>query len=72
MNFFGIMLLFVLPDFLYNFLIIKEIINSFLNCRSVDCFRLGWPMRINSEFFSVPLPHAQRGNNKDEVWHIMA
>ncbi|XP_058723122.1 callose synthase 1-like [Vicia villosa] len=33
---------------------------------SVDCFRLGWPMRVNSEFFSVPLRQAQRGNNKEE------
>lgn len=67
MNFFGIMLPFDLPVFPYNFFIIKKIVNSFPNCRSVDCFRLGWPMRINSEFFSVPLPQAQRGNNKEEV-----
>ncbi|KAE9584923.1 putative 1,3-beta-glucan synthase [Lupinus albus] len=31
---------------------------------SVDCFRLGWPMRVDSEFFSVPLPLEQ--HHKDE------
>ncbi|KAI4323334.1 hypothetical protein L6164_022949 [Bauhinia variegata] len=33
---------------------------------SVDCFRLGWPMRVESDFFSVPLPRNQRQANKDE------
>ncbi|KAJ1398852.1 Vacuolar protein sorting-associate protein Vta1/Callose synthase, N-terminal [Sesbania bispinosa] len=33
---------------------------------SVDCFRLGWPMRIDSEFFSVPLHPDQRLVDKDE------
>ncbi|MED6221155.1 Callose synthase 1, variant 2 [Stylosanthes scabra] len=33
---------------------------------SLDCFRLGWPMRIDSEFFYVsPLPE-KRSANKDE------
>ncbi|XP_027342248.1 callose synthase 2-like [Abrus precatorius] len=33
---------------------------------SVDCFRLGWPMRVDSDFFSVPFPRGQRPLNKDE------
>ncbi|KAK7243498.1 hypothetical protein RIF29_38296 [Crotalaria pallida] len=33
---------------------------------SVDCFRLGWPMRVDSDFFSVPLPLEKRTVNKDE------
>jgi len=24
------------------------------NCRSVDCFRLGWPMRADADFFCLP------------------
>lgn len=23
-------------------------------CRSVDCFRLGWPMRADADFFCLP------------------
>ncbi|KAK7339202.1 hypothetical protein VNO77_19856 [Canavalia gladiata] len=34
---------------------------------SVDCFRLGWPMRVDSNFFCVPLPHRQRPSNKDKA-----
>ncbi|TKY49513.1 Callose synthase 2 [Spatholobus suberectus] len=33
---------------------------------SLDCFRLGWPMRVDSDFFSVPIPWEQRQVNKDE------
>ncbi|XP_020232679.1 callose synthase 2 isoform X1 [Cajanus cajan] len=33
---------------------------------SVDCFRLGWPMRVNSDFFFVPFPRDQRPVDKDE------
>ncbi|KAK7401550.1 hypothetical protein VNO78_13118 [Psophocarpus tetragonolobus] len=33
---------------------------------SIDCFRLGWPMRVDSDFFSVPFPLEQRLVNKDE------
>lgn len=24
------------------------------DCRSVDCFRLGWPMRADADFFCLP------------------
>lgn len=27
----------------------------FFNYRSVDCFRLGWPMRADADFFSLPI-----------------
>eukprot|EP00256_Glycine_max_P061460 XP_014630589.1 callose synthase 3-like [Glycine max] len=33
---------------------------------SVDCFRLGWPMRVDSDFFSVPFPQQQHQVNKHE------
>ncbi|KAI4333205.1 hypothetical protein L6164_018042 [Bauhinia variegata] len=33
---------------------------------SEDCFRLGWPMRVDSDFFCVPLPHNKLQANKDE------
>ena len=26
-----------------------------MNGRSVDCFRLGWPMRADADFFCQPL-----------------
>ncbi|KAF7835954.1 callose synthase 1-like [Senna tora] len=37
---------------------------------SVDCFRLGWPMRVDSDFFSVPIE--QLLTNKDEAMIIIA
>ena len=87
MNIFGIMLLFDLVVFLHNnffcYIRIAKSLGamgyevfffklSFQNCRSVDCFRLGWPMRVDSDFFSVPFPQQERQVNKDEVWHIMS
>ncbi|KAK7323905.1 hypothetical protein VNO77_27407 [Canavalia gladiata] len=39
---------------------------------SVDCFRLGWPMRVDSDFFSVPLSRGQRPGNKDEENRVYA
>lgn len=30
-------------------------------CRSVDCFRLGWPMRADADFFYQP-PEVVRGD----------
>lgn len=27
--------------------------------RSLDCFRLGWPWRLNSDFFSKPIPKSK-------------
>ncbi|ESW21090.1 hypothetical protein PHAVU_005G040900 [Phaseolus vulgaris] len=38
---------------------------------SVDCFRLGWPMRVDSDFFSVPFPQ-QHQVNKDEENRVHA
>ena len=35
------------------------------NCRSVDCFRLGWPMRADADFFH--LPPKQSNSSNDEV-----
>ena len=26
-----------------------------VNCRSIGCFRLGWPMRVDADFFCQPL-----------------
>ena len=62
MNIFGIILFIWLLDLLlyishflvYNF--------SPCLCRSVDCFRLGWPMRTDADFFSNPgtLPSKDR------------
>lgn len=31
----------------YNILLVS-------NCRSVDCFKLGWPMRADADFFYQP------------------
>ena len=35
------------------------------NCRSMDCFRLGWPMRADADFFR--LPPKQFNSSEDEV-----
>ncbi|XP_016169715.2 callose synthase 3 [Arachis ipaensis] len=38
---------------------------------SIDCFRLGWPMRIDSEFFYVsPLPEKRSANKDEETGNI--
>jgi len=37
----------------------------FLHCRSVDCFRLGWPMRADADFFCLPV--AVPNTEKDGV-----
>ncbi|WVZ01425.1 hypothetical protein V8G54_027494 [Vigna mungo] len=39
---------------------------------SIDCFRLGWPMRVDSDFFSVPSRWEQRQVNKDEENRVRA
>ncbi|XP_014500928.1 callose synthase 2 [Vigna radiata var. radiata] len=39
---------------------------------SIDCFRLGWPMRVDSDFFSVPSRREQRQVNKDEENRVRA
>lgn len=31
------------------------ILNIVSNCRSVNCFRLGWPMRADADFFCHPI-----------------
>ncbi|PWA67696.1 glycosyl transferase, family 48 [Artemisia annua] len=33
---------------------------------SVDCFRLGWPMRMDADFFYVPLPRHAKDNDVEE------
>lgn len=38
-------------------------------CRSIDCFRLGWPMRADANFFQCPSEPARV--DKDEVWNIL-
>lgn len=38
---------------------------DFLHCRSVDCFRLGWPMRADADFFCLPV--AVPNTEKDGV-----
>ena len=35
---------------------------SLLNCRSADCFRLGWPMRADADFFYQPSNLADERN----------
>lgn len=38
------------------------------NCRSVDCFRLGWPMRIDADFFCMSVQ--QLHQDKVGVRHL--
>lgn len=33
---------------------LKKVMELLLYCRSVDCFRLGWPMRADADFFKTP------------------
>lgn len=40
-------------------------LNMVLHCRSVDCFRLGWPMRADADFFCQPV--GQLNTEKDGV-----
>lgn len=51
MNTFGINILFFpFPCFFCGFSILIPV----MYCRSVDCFRLGWPMRADADFFCMP------------------
>ena len=47
------------------FLIGYELGNEFLamHYRSVDCFRLGWPMRADADFFCLPLEQLRHERN---------
>lgn len=40
-----------------------------LNCRSVNCFKLGWPMRADADFFRLPI--GQLRAEKSEVKKIL-
>lgn len=67
MNTFGIMIIFV--NIYVNMHSFPSSVNeSNNNCRSVDCFRLGWPMRADSDFFRVPIE--QHDGNKTEVYNM--
>ena len=46
-----------------------EINLPFFNYRSVDCFRLGWPMRADADFFCQPIEEIRV--DKDDVWLIL-
>ena len=39
------------------------------NCRSADCFRLGWPMRADADFFWLPVAQRDFENSNVSVDH---
>lgn len=46
---------FHLLHFSFSVNMLLEINLPFFNYRSVDCFRLGWPMRADADFFCLPI-----------------
>lgn len=49
---------FISPNCLY----FERLIYPLFNCRSIDCFRLGWPMRADADFFCLSIEQLREKN----------
>ena len=53
---------FICKFYLSTLFIFLEVYLPMFNCRSVDCFRLGWPMRADADFFCLSIEQLREKN----------